>query len=496
MLPAFAGTDDVLFSSATEAAELVARREVSSQELTALLLDRIEAVNPSVNAAVELRGEEALEEAAIADRRLADGCRLPLLGVPMTVKEAFNVAGMKTTWGNPAFSEYVADADAAAIRRLKEAGAIIVGKTNTHVMLADFAQTFNDVYGATANPWNTALTPGGSSGGSAAATAAGMTFLELGSDVVGSIRIPASFCGVYGLRPSVGIMPLSGFQAPHAPDEPSELRYIPTIGPIARSAADLRAALIATAGPEPPAARGYRWTLGPPRHTRLADYTVGVVLDDSLAPVSSELTPALADAIDAIARTGAKVIEGWPDGLDPAKTYQSFGYHVQLFLASQDPGAQFTRLPELLDQERQRMAARAAWTRYFEQVDVFLCPTNITAAFPHDTRPFEKRTITTPEGERAYDQQPFWTAHAALAGLPAAVAPVGRTTRDLPVGAQILAPLFEDDTAITFAELLTREIGGYVPPPNEPALDATALLASAPYSALGHLVPRPVEAPS
>jgi amidase len=438
---------------------------MSSVELTALLLERIEAVNPSVNAVVELRGERALEEAAAADRQVADGARRPLLGVPMTVKEAFNVAGMKTTWGNPKFAGYVAEADATAIRRLKEAGAIIVGKTNTHFMLADFAQTFNDVYGRTANPWNTALTPGGSSGGSAAATAAGMTFLELGSDVVGSIRIPASFCGVYGLRPSVGIAPLAGFQVPYTPDEPSEMRYMSTIGPIARSAADLRAALIATAGPEAPAARAYSWTLGPPRHARLADYTVGVVLDHSLAPVSSELAPTLADAVDAIDRAGAKVIEGWPEGIDPAKTYQSFGYHVQLFLASQEPGAQFTRLPELFEQENYRMAARAAWTRYFEQVDVFLCPTNFTPAFPHDTRPLEQRTIRTPDGERAYDQQPFWTALASLPGLPAAVAPVGRTTRDLPVGAQIVAPLFEDNTAITFAELLAREIGGYVPPP-------------------------------
>jgi amidase len=461
------GTDsEMLFASASETAQRLVEREVSARELTELLLARIDEVNPSLNAIVELRDQEALTEADALDREIAAGSKRPLLGVPVTVKEAFNVAGMKTTWGNPAFKDYRANSDATVVARLKRAGANIIGKTNVHSMLGDFAQTVNDLYGATRNPWDLGLTPGGSSGGSAAATAAGLTFLEFGSDLVGSIRIPAAFCGVYGMRPSVGIVPLSGFQVPHAPAEPSEMRYMSAVGPITRSARDLRAALLATAGPEAAAAHAYRWTLAPPRHERLSDYRVGVVLDDQHCPVSSEIAPALSGLVDGLAAAGAKVTHGWPDGVDPARSYESFAYHVQLFFAFADPDAQFTRLDELIEQERHRMAARAAWGRYFEEVDVFICPVNFTAAFPHDSRPLEQRTIRTPEGDRRYHEQPFWTSHAALPGLPALTAPIGHTARGLPVAAEIIAPLYEDDTAITFAELLAHEIGGYEPPPS------------------------------
>src|SRR5205823_141795 len=178
-------------------------------------LARIDALNPALNAVVELRPEAVLREAAAADEAIARGdAAAPLHGVPIMVKEAFNVAGLHTTWGNPAFKDYVAAWDATVVRRLKQAGALIVGKTNVHSMLGDFGQTANELYGVTNNPWDLTRTPGGSSGGAAAAVAAGMTFLDYGSDLVGSIRIPASFCGVYGLRPSVGIVPLTGFQPP------------------------------------------------------------------------------------------------------------------------------------------------------------------------------------------------------------------------------------------------------------------------------------------
>lgn len=207
--------ETLLFQSATDTAQTVCRKEVSSSELTEMLLARIEAANPALNAVVELRREAALREAVAADEATAYGDDAgPLHGVPMTIKDSFNVAELHTTWGNPAFKEYVADSDATVVRRLKEAGAIIVGKTNVAFMLADFGQTTNELYGVTNNPWDTTRTPGGSSGGTAAALSAGMTFLEYGSDLVGSIHILASFCGVYGLKPSVGIVPLSGFQPP------------------------------------------------------------------------------------------------------------------------------------------------------------------------------------------------------------------------------------------------------------------------------------------
>jgi amidase len=457
--------NETLFQSATEAAAMVRRKHISARELTEAVLGRIDAVNATLNAVVELRREAALQEASAADQALGDGVVGPLHGVPMTIKEAFNVAGLHTTWGNPAFKHYVANCDATVVRRLKEAGAIIVGKTNVAFMLGDFGQTANELYGVTNNPWDTRLTPGGSTGGGAAALAAGLSFLEYGSDMVGSIRIPAAFCGVYGLKPSVGIVPLAGFQPPGTPAAPSEMTYMSAVGPLARSAGDLRVALNATAGLEVPAVRAYTWSLPRPRHTRLEDFRVGVVLDHARAPVSGEVATLLSNAVDALARAGATIVEGWPDGVDPVRHYESFGFHVNLFFEYHQQGEPSSTLSQFIQRERERMSARAAWSRYFENFDVFLCPSTFTPAFPHDARPYFERVIATADGERPYHDQAFWASHASLPGLPAVAAPIGRTPAGLPVGAQIVGPLFEDDTAITFAELLADVIGGYEPPP-------------------------------
>ena len=455
-----------LLRPAADVARMLRRKELSSRELTEALLARIEAVNPGLNAVVQLRAEQALAEAAAADEAAARGGALgPLHGLPMTVKDSFDVAGLATTWGNPAFVGHVAAADATVVRRLRRAGAVIVGKTNVAFMLGDFGQTANELYGVTANPWDPARTPGGSSGGAAVAAAAGLSFLEYGSDLVGSIRIPAAFCGVYGLKPSVGVVPLTGFQPPGPPAGPSDMRYLSAVGPLGRSAEDLRTALAVTAGPEGPAARAYTWTLAPPRHTRLAGTRVGVVLDHDRAPVSGEVAAVLSDAVDALSRAGARIVEGWPDGVDPAAQAESFGFHVRLFFAYEDPGEDLPPLAEAVGHEHRRMAARAAWTRWFDDVDVFLCPATFCPAFPHDPRPFEARTIATPEGDRPYADLAFWVAQASLPGLPALTAPVGRTPAGLPVGLQVVGPLFEDDTAITFAGLLGEVAGGYEPPP-------------------------------
>lgn len=188
------------------------------------------------------------------------------------------------------------------------------------------------------------------------------------------------------------------------------------------------------------------------------------MLDDRHGPVSGEVGSVLSDTLAALARAGATVVEGWPAGIDPGQSAESFGFHVGLFFAFAQPGEDIPPLAAVIDQERRRMAARAAWSGYFENLDVFLCPTNFTPAFPHDTRPFDERTIATPEGERPYRDQPFWIAHASLVGLPAVVAPVGHTPGGLPVGVQIVGPLYEDDTAITFADLLADVVGGFQPP--------------------------------
>lgn len=446
------------FRTATETAERLRRKETTSRELVEAMLARIDEVNPSLNAVVELRREDALREADEADAELAGGAALgPLHGVPVTVKDSFAVTGLHTTWGNPAFADSVADWDATLVRRLRDAGAIVVGKTNVHFMLADFGQTANEVYGRTNNPWDPTRTPGGSTGGGAAALAAGLTALDYGSDLVGSIRIPATFCGVYGLKPTNPVVPLTGFQPPGPPVGPSERSYLSAVGPLARSAADLRTALAVTAGPDDESARAYTWKLPPPRHSRLGDFRIGVVLDHPAAPVTAETGAVLSNTVDALSRAGAHIVTGWPDGVDPVRDAETFGFHVGLFFAHQGQGDEPAGVVE---QEARRMAVRAAWSEHFGEVDVFLCPVNFTAAFAHDDRPFEERMI----GDVPYAAQSFWVSHASLAGLPALSAPAGRTAAGLPVGAQIVGPRYEDDTAITFAELAAEVLGGFEPP--------------------------------
>jgi len=458
--------ETILLESATEVAARLRRRELSSRELTEALLARIDELGPAVNAVVEVRRDTALRAADDADRAIARGDALGALhGVPMTVKDSFQVEGLRTTWGAARFTDHVADWDATVVRRLQDAGALVVGKTNVAYMLADFGQSANEVYGRTSNPWDTARSPGGSSGGAAAAVAAGLSFVEVGSDLVGSLRIPAAFCGIFGLRPTAGTVPLTGMQPPGPPVPATRVADTTAVGPLARTAADLRAALRVTAGPEEPAARAYGWRLAPPRHTRLSDFRVGAVLDSAHAPVSSEVTTVLSALVDSVARAGATVVEGWPDGVDPVAQAETFGFHVGMFLAHQDPGADLPDPSLIVPQEHARVAVGATWSRYFSDVDVFLSPATVTPAIPHDDRPFGERTIGTPEGERPYDALASWSAHASLSGLPAVVAPAGVTRGGLPVGVQLVGPPHEDDTAITFAELLTDVSGGYRAPP-------------------------------
>ncbi|GHG08729.1 MULTISPECIES: amidase family protein [Amycolatopsis] len=416
------------FRTATEVADGIRRGELSARDLTEQLFARIDA--STVNAVIATCRESALEAASEADRAVARGDDAgPLHGVPMTVKDAFAVQGLPTTWGEPAFAACVADEDAAVVRRLRAAGAIVVGKTNVHHLLADFGRTENPLHGRTLNPRDHARTPGGSSGGAAAALADGLTYLEYGSDLAGSIRIPAAYCGVHGLKPTPGTVPLRGFQPPGPPA--SLAREFPlTVGPLARSAADLRLALRVTGGP-----------VRPSRRSRLEDFSVGVVLDDPACPVTGEVGAVLSDAVDALARAGVRIHEGRPADVDLAAQAEAFGFQVELFFASQEG----RDLAGAAKQERRRAVFTAAWARYFADVDVFLCPTVFTTAPAHDDR-------------KRYDDQVFWIAQASLPGLPAVSAPARQA------GLQIVGPAHEDDTAITFAELAADVVGGFVPP--------------------------------
>lgn len=423
-------------------------------ERVSALLERIDKVNPLVNAVVAVD-----RDGALAAAKTADACAEPLgplHGVPVTVKDAIHVAGLPVTWG--AVPGFVADRDATLVARLRAAGAIVVGTTNVAAMLADFGQTANDLFGTTNNPWDLTRSPGGSSGGSAAALAAGLTHLEFGSDLAGSIRLPAAACGVYGLRPTPDTVPLTGFRPPGAPDGATPMSYLTALGPLATSAADLRTALQVTGGPDDAAARAYTWSLAPPRHRRLADFRVGVVMDDPAGPVLTPVGDRLSAVVDALVAAGVTVVPGWPDGVSPASA-RSFAGLIDAFFAFTGDG----ELGDLVTHERTRLATRSAWSRYFAGagIDVFLCPANFTTALPHDPRPFDERDI---DG-RPYTDQAFWISHASLAGLPSVVAPVGLATNGLPVGVQVIGPAHEDDTAITFAELLADVVGGFTPAP-------------------------------
>jgi amidase len=479
---------DLMFASALDAARAIRRKQVSSAELTRHILVRIEKHNPKINAIVTLRADEALERAKAADEALARGEWWgPFHGVPCTVKDTFEMAGVRTTAGAPFLSQHVPKRDAAVVERLKAAGAVILGKTNTPFMAGDY-QTFNDLFGTTNNPWDTARTPGGSSGGSAAAVAAGLSYLDIGSDLAGSIRVPTHYCGVYGHKPSLGVVPLRG-HVPPPPGIPSDSPPdLPVAGPLARSPADLKAALVVLGGPDRDEAIAYRWSLPPARGARPADYRIGYVLDDRLCPVLPEVKEALSGAVEALRRAGARLDEGWPTGLAPADQYESY---LHLFFAlSYAPQMREEQLEEMRRRAARqdgsmeariakaavaphkafmaangaRMGARATWREYFRTHDAFLIPAGFTAAPPHDHAPALSRMIKTPTGERPQNDLFFWISFATLAGLPATIAPSGRTPAGLPVGIQIVGPYLEDATPIAVAGHLADAIGGFRPP--------------------------------
>jgi amidase len=438
-------------SDASGAAAAVRDGDVRSSDLVAAVLAALPERNADINAVVTTCADRATEEADRVDRSRASAARSgPLAGVPISVKEAFHTVGLPTTWGLRAHEGWMAAEDAAVVGRLRSAGAIVVGKTNVATMLADFAQTDSELYGRTNNPHDLARSPGGSSGGSAAAIAAGLTFLDYGSDLVGSIRIPAAFCGVYGLRPTAGTVPLDGFAPPGAPSAalPPDISWISTVGPIARTVADIRAALAIT--------RDIR-TSAPPARGALR---LGVVLDDANAAVCSDIGAVLSDAVDRLAAAGVEFVAGWPPGVDPAGAMPSFGFALHRFMAAADPASPWRATDAEIDAERRRLAElRAAWSRYFDDVDAFVCPVNFTVAIEHDDRPFEQRVVHTVDGDRPYDEQPFWTAQPAVAGLPALAAPAGRTVAGLPVGMQIVGAARGDERVLDVAEQIAGVLG-------------------------------------
>jgi amidase len=357
---------------------------------------------------------------------------------------------------------------AVAVERLESAGAIVVGKTNVPVLLADW-QSFNPIYGVTNNPWDRSRTPGGSTGGGAAAVAAGLGALTIGSDLSGSIRVPAHFCGLYGHKPSLNLVSMEGHQPGPWDGSPGPPMDLAAVGPLARDARDLKLALEAIAGPTDDEAQAWHWRMPQPRHTRLKDFRIGYVVEDPIAPIASDVRAVYENLVSALSKSGATLTHGWPAGVDVNAASDTYGFLLMSFVTADFRGKKESAFDhaEFLRATVRRLACRAIWQRYFASCDVFLLPAFFTAAFPHDhSQPIEKRVVKTPEGDRPYVQNKgYWISMASLSGLPATIAPIGRTSQGLPVGVQILAPMWEDATAIEFAALLSEVTGGFVAPP-------------------------------
>ena len=302
--------DELAFLDAVSLAKKIKQKEISSVEMLNHYVERMEKYNPEINAIIVTQLDKARARAQAADNALAKGEDWgPLHGLPMTVKESFDIEGLPTTWGDPVNKDNIADADAVACQRLQDAGAIIFGKTNVPIHLADF-QSFNDVYGTTGNPHDLDRTPGGSSGGSAAALVSGMTGLEMGSDIGGSIRNPAHYCGVFGHKPTWGVLPMRG----HAMKDVLAPSDISVIGPLARSAADLRLVMDIVGGADDLHTPGWQLNLPEPTQTSLKDYKVAVWLDDELAPVDESVKERVLKVAQLVEQAGGTVdYEARPD---------------------------------------------------------------------------------------------------------------------------------------------------------------------------------------
>ncbi|HEY1426269.1 MAG TPA: amidase family protein [Caulobacteraceae bacterium] len=450
---------DYATASAGSLARALAARQVSSVELVKEAVRVIEAKDGPINAVVVRDFERAREAAKAADAALARGEARPLLGVPMTVKDSHHVAGLPTTWGLEPFKDWRASADSTGVARLKAAGAVILGKTNIPPNLGDW-QAANPVYGRTNNPHDLSRSPGGSSGGGAAALAAGMVPLEFGSDIGGSIRVPAHFCGVFGHKPTFDLIPQTG-HAPPPFEGPSAGVQFGVIGPLARTAADLALALNVLAGPERDLARGYALNLPPPRGEALADYRVLVLDAHPLAGADDEVVAPLHALADRLERLGAEVSRASPLLPDLAAAHGVYLGVLNAIMGRGRPGAEpaintFDYLNGLDTIERNR----AQWAELFESFDVMLAPPFGTAAFPHTDEPdWPKRTHIINGQPTSYGAQIAWPGIATFPGLPATCAPIARTSGGLPVGAQIIGPAYEDRTTIAFAGLLERELG-------------------------------------
>jgi amidase len=478
------------FASAAECSAALKAKKVSAVELAQDAIGRIERHDAKINAVCVRDFERGLAAARDADAALARGETKPLLGLPLTVKESYNIAGLPTTWGFPPQKDFRPAEDALSITRVKDAGGVILGKTNVPMGLADW-QSYNDIYGTTNNPYDLGRTPGGSSGGSAAALAAGYGPLSLGSDIGGSLRVPAFHCGVFAHKPTFNLVPVRGHIPPPVPAIPLE-RDMAVIGPMARCAADLSLLLDVIAGPDPlDTGVGYRLALPPPRHGSLKDFRILVVESDPLLPTNNEVRGAIEKLADDLGKAGATIARESPLLPDFAETSRLYMRMLMSFLGAFMPpdviagaasaasglaadnvslaaerlrGMTLSHRAWLMD-DGARARLRAQWRALFQNFDAVICPIMPTPAYPHDHSPDqEARRIEIDGKPYPYPDQLAWPGIATLPGLPATALPLGLSSQGLPLGVQIVGPWLEDRTPLKLAELIEREFGGFIPP--------------------------------
>jgi amidase len=476
------------FRSAKDLAATIRRKKIGALELLDVYIQRLEKYNSRINAIIATDLAAARKRARAADRALARGQVWgPLHGVPMTIKESYDVVGMPTTWGMPSLKDNYPQKNAVAVDRLNAAGAVLFGKTNVPIHLADW-QSYNAIYGTTNNPWDVSRTPGGSSGGSAAALAAGLTGIEAGSDIGSSIRNPAHYCGVFGHKPTYGIVPYRGQALPGIVADPD----ISVVGPLARSADDLELALDVMAGPDEIDAAGLELRLRAPKQKQLRDYRVAVMLTAPESEVDREVQDRLQALADFLGKKRVKVSDRARPDVDTAEAHRVYVALLRSATCGRLSAEEFAenlgearRLPagdqsyyarmvrantmhhkEWLGLNELRHRHRSKWAAFFQDWDLLLCPPAASAAFPHDHHGERwERTIVVNGKKVPTTDQLFWAGYPCNVYLPATVAPCGFTPSGLPVGVQIVAPQYGDRTSIHFARLLEREFQPFVPPP-------------------------------
>lgn len=474
---------DPTFLPATQLADLVKSRKIGALELLDHYISRTQAHDGRLNAVVVRDFDRARARARELDQQADKSAAL--FGVPMTVKESFDVAGLPTTRGHPELKEVSVTVTTLPLRRLQDAGVVIFGKTNVPVDLADW-QSYNPVYGATNNPWNLDRTPGGSSGGSGAALAAGLTGIEIGTDIGGSVRVPSHFCGVFGHKPTHALCPNYG----DASTSSAAGTDIAVLGPMARSASDLAVSLDILAGPDPDES-GLTLTLPAPRFTSLKDLRIAVWAEQPGQTTDSETVAAMNELADALEREGATVSRSARPNFDPTGAYHLYLQLLDCAWSNRVPdeivARRLARQADLKDSDmsaddvmlrmaglthrawlglhERRMKLRRIWSSFFREWDVLLCPAFGTAALPHrqDGEPWQRR-ISIEGHEIAYNDLLFWPGITGGYHLPASVAPIGMTKGGLPIGVQIAGPLYGDRSCIAAAALLEKAGFGFKAP--------------------------------